>query len=88
MGMTPDEFWDCTPFEFGHKMAGFFERDQLRERQEWERVRWQTCLLINTQTSKTITPQDLITFEWEREKKTEETPITLEEMERIKSLYN
>lgn len=42
------------------------ERDQL-ERAQWERTRWQTCVLLSPHTGKKkLKPVDLITFPWEK----------------------
>ena len=67
-GMHPDEFFDYLPKHFWNKMDGFYELENLRERQEWERCRWQTCLLLNVHFKKgrTVKPKDLIKFEWDK----------------------
>ena len=74
-------------------MRGSYEREEARERGEWERTRWQTCLLLNIQIASKdkITPTDLIEFPWEKAQKKKQAesakPITKEELERIKALY-
>jgi hypothetical protein len=75
-------------------MRGAYEREEFRERQAWERTRWQTCLLLNIQLTHKdkLLPTDLIEFEWERKerlKKAEKVSlISREELERIKTMYD
>ena len=68
MGMSVEEFYDMIPKHFFIKMDGFYELEQLRDRNEWERVRWQTAWLINIQLKrgKTLKLQDFIRFDWEK----------------------
>ena len=51
----------------------------MKERFEWERVRWLGCVFLqpHAKKSKRISPKDLIEFEWE--KKEFKTKDTLEE---------
>tara|TARA_R100000315_G_scaffold22073_1_gene8111 strand:+ start:2716 stop:2997 length:282 start_codon:yes stop_codon:yes gene_type:complete len=67
MGMRVDEFYDMLPKFFWNKMDGFYELENMRQRQEWERIRWQTTLLLNIQLpkNKTMKPTDLIKFDWD-----------------------
>ena len=70
MGMSVDDFYNMIPIHFFNKMDGFFELEQLRNRSDWERTRWQTCFLLNIQLSraKQLKLQDLIKFDWEKKK--------------------
>lgn len=65
--MQVDEFYDMLPKFFWNKMDGFYELENMRQRQEWERTRWQTTLLLNIQLpkNKTMKPTDLIKFDWD-----------------------
>ncbi len=69
--MGVDEFYDMLPREFWNKVDGFYELENLRQRNDWERTRWSTCLLLNIQLpkNKTIKPTELIEFEWDEKKK-------------------
>lgn len=69
MGLNPEVFLDMIPKYFWRKMDGFYKLINLKERQNWERCRWQTTILLNvhTEKGKTIKPTDLIKFEWEKE---------------------
>jgi len=89
MGMSSDEFWDLTPKEFHYKMKGYFDREMLRDRLEWERCRWSTWVLFSIQTDgkNQIQPRDLIEFEWEKNQTKDTEPVSKEELERIRGLY-
>tara|TARA_R110000751_G_scaffold11788_3_gene41004 strand:- start:2765 stop:3043 length:279 start_codon:yes stop_codon:yes gene_type:complete len=67
--MNVDDFYDMLPREFWNKVDGFYELENLRQRSDWERTRWSTCLLLNIQLpkNKSIKPTDLMRFEWEEE---------------------
>ena len=69
--MKVDEFYDMLPREFWNKLEGFHELENMRQRSDWERTRWSTCLLLNIQLpkNKSIKPKDFIKFEWEQDNK-------------------
>jgi hypothetical protein len=48
-------------------MQGYNNQFEIKQQFEWERVRWQTTLLLNVHTAKgkSIKPKDLIEFPWE-----------------------
>ena len=71
LGMKVEEFYDMLPREFWNKVEGFYELENMRQRSDWERTRWSTCLLLNIQIAKgkSIKPTDLIVFEWEKDEK-------------------
>mgnify|MGYP003146660687 CR=1 FL=1 len=77
--MSEDEFWDMTPKVFYLKSEGFFELLEMREQFEWERVRFQTVALINSERKRhqQIRPQQLVKFGWEKKehKKNEKDKI-------------
>tara|TARA_R110002095_G_C4217898_1_gene236717 strand:+ start:222 stop:440 length:219 start_codon:yes stop_codon:yes gene_type:complete len=55
-------------------VKGKKESEEMQERSNWERTRWQTSLLLNVHTKKgsKISPKDLALFPWEEaEKKVE-----------------
>ena len=66
--MSVDGFYDMLPKHFWNKLDGFYELENMRQQQEWERVRWQTTLLLNIQLpkNKTIKPKDLVEFDWDK----------------------
>ena len=67
--MNVDDFYDMLPREFWNKVDCFFELENMRQRSDWERTRWSTCLLLNIQLpkNKSIKPTDLMRFQWEKE---------------------
>ena len=67
--MNVDDFYDMLPREFWNKVDGFYELENMRQRSDWERTRWSTCLLLNIQLpkNKSIKPTDLMRFQWEEE---------------------
>jgi hypothetical protein len=44
--MNVDDFYDMLPREFWNKVAGFHDLENMRQRSDWERTRWSTCLLL------------------------------------------
>jgi hypothetical protein len=83
MGLQPEEFLDMLPKYFWRKMNGFYNIINLKEKQDWERCRWQTTMLLNvhTQKGRTIKPTELIEFEWDKEDK-EKTKIDYQELKK------
>ena len=83
--MKVDDFYDMLPREFWNKLDGFYELENLRQRNDWERTRWSTCLLLNIQLpkNKSIKPTDLMRFEWEEEA----LKIDFEELKMKAELY-
>lgn len=61
MGILPEQAG--TFKEFVLLLEGY----NLREREEWERTRWQTTVLVNVQLpkGKKVRPIDLLRFEWD-----------------------
>lgn len=66
--MSVEEFYNMIPKHFFNKLNGFFDLEQMRERNEWERIRWQTCYLLNIQIAKgkKLKLTDLIKFDWDK----------------------
>ena len=48
-------------------MQGYNNQFEITEQFQWERIRWQTTLLLNVHTAKgkNLKPKDLIEFPWE-----------------------
>jgi len=69
--MGVNEFYNYLPKHFWNKLDGFYELENIREKSKWERVRWQTTLLLNIQMAKgkKIKPTELIEFEWYKKEK-------------------
>ena len=54
-------------------MQGYNNQFEIQEQTQWERIRWQTTLLLNVHTTKgkSLKPKDLIEFPWENPTKKE-----------------
>ena len=67
--MGVDEFYNMLPRQFWNKVDGFYEFENIRQRSDWERTRWSTCMLLNIQLpkGKNLQPTDLISFHWDKE---------------------
>jgi hypothetical protein len=65
------QFWDAEPREFVNAMRGHNKAEDAKAREEWERIRWQTSVLLSPHMKKgsKMKPKDLIEFPWEAEKK-------------------
>lgn len=60
-------------------MQGYNNQFEIKEQFQWERIRWQTTLLLNVHTAKgkSLKPKDLIEFLWETPvKKETNRPLT------------
>lgn len=60
-------------------MQGYNNQFEIIEQFQWERIRWQTTLLLNVHTAKgrSLKPKDLIEFPWENSVKKEiNRPLT------------
>ena len=69
--LSVSEFYDMIPRQFFNMLEGYQEVRNNQEQSDWQRIRWQTTLLINIQLErgKRIKPSDLIQFDWEKEEK-------------------
>ena len=69
--LSVNEFYDMIPRQFFNMLEGYQEVRNNQEQSDWQRIRWQTTLLINIQLErgKRIKPSDLIQFDWEKEEK-------------------
>jgi len=86
--MGVNEFYDYLPKHFWNKLDGFYEIENIKERANWERTRWQTTLLLNIQIAKgkKLKPTDLIEFEWDKKQKEIDYKKLKEKAEYIKKL--
>ena len=82
--MTVDEFWDYTPKQLQLKLDNRKEFEDMLQRMEWERIRFQTTALINKDRKRKdqIKQTDLIKFEWEKQ-----STIKNIDKERKKAMY-
>jgi hypothetical protein len=61
------QFW--TFRQFGNAVKAFYEMQEANERQNWERTRWSTSVLLNVQLDKKnrIKPTELLPLPWDSE---------------------
>jgi len=61
------QFW--TFRQFGNAVRAFYEMQEANERQNWERTRWSTSVLLNVQLDKKnrIKPTELLPLPWDAE---------------------
>jgi len=81
IGLTVAEFWDMTPREFVTLQNVYFEKEKFKDGQEWKRIRWSTCLILNQNSKEKIVPQDLFILDSER---TEQDDAVMDEATRAK----
>jgi hypothetical protein len=71
-----------TPREFAAAVHGWKDREYWRERNEWERTRWQAAAILSAHVpkGKSFGPKNLMEFEWE---KVEKPKISPEQLDKI-----
>ena len=52
MGLRPDDFNDLTPAEFFYAWVGWASARINRQKEQWERTRWETWVLTCVQLDK------------------------------------
>lgn len=66
LGMTSNEFWDCTYREFFNRLYGVRAVNRLKEQAEWERARFTAIYAgLAGRTKKPLKEKDL-KFSWEK----------------------
>lgn len=69
----------CTLF---NAIEAYFEVEETRQRQEWERTRWQAATLVNIQLKRQdrMKVTELLPLPWDREEKMQVAkPLTYDE---------
>lgn len=77
MGLTEDELYETTLRSFLNRVKGFSEANEMYQRQEWERTRWQAAAIANYLSKKPVKPGDLLKLPWDVDRL--EKPLTAEE---------
>ena len=83
LGLTPEALDDLTFRQYHNALKGYYKNQEVLDRSEWIRCRWQTTLLLNIQMEKKhrVKQKDLIEFEWERGPKKILSPEEKKELE-------
>jgi len=81
-GFNPILLNEMTFDEFNAAVKGKREMLEAEQREEWERIRWQTCILLQPHIKKgtNLTEQKLRRFPWEQNINTSGAP-TAEQIE-------
>jgi len=88
LGIDPEYFWDEMTWREFNALQKYYNN---KNREDWERLRLIGYWIIQSQSTKALTPQDIIRFEWEKEEELtgeEIREIAINELERVKPLFN
>ena len=80
--MLENDYKRCTPKYFRIRLHGMRQAQQAQYRNEWERVRWQTAVLLSPHSKRPVDPLKLIRFEWERD-----TLTISDKVEKYKTIF-
>tara|TARA_R100000353_G_scaffold171573_1_gene136063 strand:+ start:812 stop:1108 length:297 start_codon:yes stop_codon:yes gene_type:complete len=71
LGLSPLAFWSITLGELFAALEVYGKKEDEIQQAEWERVRWQTTLLLQPHAKKgaRLTPEKLAVFPWEKKLK-------------------
>lgn len=89
-GITPNDFGYLTPRETSIIFNAWFENQENKELEKWERVRWQTTCLINIQLKRgdRQQPTQMFPFPWDQKELQEEIKeSTREDFEKLKKKW-
>jgi hypothetical protein len=69
MQMSRAEYQDETIGQLLTRIAGFYEVEEMRNREAWERCRWSTAVLLNIQLAKKdrIQAHKLLPLPWDED---------------------
>jgi hypothetical protein len=82
MGMLENDFKRCSMRYFALRLVGMRNKQDRQYKNEWERTRWQTAVLLSPHSKRPIDPLKLITFDWERD------ALTIsDKIEKYKSIF-
>jgi hypothetical protein len=65
-GIAPEYFLDSMSAD---EVSALLEREDMRDRDEWEKIRQVCFYAVLPHTDKVKSPDDLFRFPWEKEKK-------------------
>lgn len=66
MGLGEKDYKRSSPEYFTLRFQGIRKAERERFKEDWHRTRWQAYVLIQSQTRKRLSEQDLARFPWER----------------------
>ena len=74
IGMPYNDFCAITPEEFNHIYRAYSEERTAQYQDSWERMRMLATVIIQPYAKNGLTPQNLLSFPWEK-KKPEHTKV-------------
>lgn len=67
LGMSLDDFYQCTPSEFYAVWEAWSENRSQTEHGMWERARMLALCTLQPYMNKKLRPQDVMQFPWDKE---------------------
>lgn len=68
IGMPYNDFCAITPEEFNHIYRAYSEERTAQYQDSWERMRMFATIIIQPYAKNGLTPQNLLSFPWEKKK--------------------
>ncbi|WP_135472775.1 hypothetical protein [Duncaniella freteri] len=68
IGMSRNDFEECTPSEFSGIYEAWSHREERLERGRWERTRMECLCLLQPYSKRTLKPKDVMNFPWDNPK--------------------
>lgn len=87
MGMSLQDFDQCTPLEFEKIFEIWYEAQQQSIRTSWEQTRQLAVCILLPYAKNELTPTDVMEFEWDKPKATAPVRKTRKERESEKRRY-
>lgn len=87
MGMSLQDFDQCTPLEFEKIFEMWHEARQMSIKTSWEQTRQLAVCILQPYATKTLEPRDVMEFEWDQPEKPMPAKKTRKEREAEKRHY-
>ena len=80
--MSYDDFCVLTPEQFGHVCRQWNEVEDMRQRQEWERIRMLATITVQPHSRKRLHPRTLLPLPWDGRSSKNKAPLPPREQRR------
>ena len=87
MGMSLQDFDQCTPLEFEKIFEMWHDSREMAFRTGWEQTRNLAVCILQPYAAKTLEPRDVMEFEWDQPEKPMPAKKTRKEREAEKRHY-
>ncbi len=77
--MSYDDFCRLTPGEFEAICGAFYDKEESKRRDDWERMRLLAAIVIQPHVKKKLTPKSLLPFNWDKKKAADKPLLSKEE---------